>query len=160
MAALSNNDILKRLRYTFNFSDEEMIDIFKQVNVVVTRALVSDWLKAEEAVEFKHIYDNQLAAFLNGFINLKRGKREGAQPPIEQKLDNNLILKKLKIALALKTEDIVAILSLVDLKVSNAEITAFLRNSKQPKYVPFMDQFLRNFLLGLQLKFRDNKPKS
>lgn len=154
MAALSNNDILKRLRFTFDYSDEQMTEIFDQVEVTVTRSLLSDWLKSEEAEDFKKMHDNQLAAFLNGFINLRRGKREGSQPPIEQRLDNNLILKKLKIALELKTEEIVDLFKLTDLQVGKHEITAFLRNPKQPQYRPFMDQFLRNFLLGLQLKHR------
>ena len=154
MAALSNNDILKRLRYTFDYSDEQMISIFDQADVTVTRSLLSDWLKPEEEADHKKMHDNQLAAFLNGFINLKRGKREGTQPPIEQKLDNNLILKKLKIALSLKTEDIVDLFQSVDLKVGKHEVTAFLRNPKQAQYRIFMDQFLRNFLLALQQKHR------
>ncbi|GAB3332137.1 DUF1456 family protein [Marivirga atlantica] len=154
MAALSNNDILRRLRYTFDFSDEQMIDIYEQADVKVTRSLISDWLKPETDADYKEMHDNQLAAFLNGFINLKRGKKEGVQPPIEKTLNNNLILKKLKIALTLKTEDIVELFELTDLKVSNTEITAFLRNPKQPQYRPFMDQFLRNFMLGLQIKHR------
>jgi len=154
MAELSNNDIIRRLRYTFDFSDQQMIDIFQQADVKTTRSLISDWLKPETDSAYKIVHDNQLAAFLNGLINLKRGKREGTQPPIEQKLDNNLILKKLKIALSLTSEDIVELFKSVDLKVSNSEVTAFLRNPKQPKYMPFMDQFLRNFMLGLQKKYR------
>jgi uncharacterized protein YehS (DUF1456 family) len=105
------------------------------------------------------MHDNQLAAFLNGLINLKRGKREGSQPPIEQRIDNNLILKKIKIALELKTEEIVDLFKLTDLQVGKHEITAFLRNPKQPQYRPFMDQFLRNFLLALQIQHRGEIKK-
>ena len=63
-------------------------------------------------MEFKEIYDDQLATFLNGLINEKRGKKEGEQPKPEKILDNNNILRKLKIALKLKTEDITELFKL------------------------------------------------
>lgn len=151
---MTNNDILKRLRYTFDFSDDEMISIFSQADYTVTRSLVTDWLKAEEHEDYKDIHDDQLAIFLNGLINKNRGKKEGAQPIAEKVLENNEILKKLKIALSLKTEDIVEIFKLAEKPISPHEVTAFLRNPKQNQYRPFQEQYLRNFLNGLQLKYR------
>lgn len=151
---MTNNDVLRRIRFIFDFSDAEMIAIFEAAEQRVTRSLVTDWLKKEEDTDFKLISDKQLATFLNGLINKNRGKKEGEQPQPEKKLDNNLILKKLKIALNLKTEDIVSIFDLADMRVSAHEVSAFLRNPKQNQYRPFMDQFLRNFLIGLQIKHR------
>jgi len=85
---------------------------------------------------------------------LKRGKREGEQPAAESTMTNNLVLKKLKIALALKTEDLISIFKQADLEVSKNEISAFMRNPKQSQYRQLLDQYLRNFLMGLQLKYR------
>ncbi|RUA34400.1 MAG: DUF1456 domain-containing protein [Bacteroidetes bacterium] len=154
---MTNNDIIKRIRYIFDYSDEQMMAIFESADYKVTRSLVTDWLKNEDHDEFKEIYDDQLAIFLNGLINEKRGKREGEQPKPEKILDNNTILKKLKIALKLKTEDITELFKLAGKPISRHEVTAFLRNPKQSQYRPFLDQYLRNFLNGLQIKFRDNK---
>jgi uncharacterized protein YehS (DUF1456 family) len=154
---MTNNDILKRIRYTFDYSDEQMMGIFDSADYKVTRSLVTDWLKNDDHEEFKEIYDDQLATFLNGLINEKRGKKEGEQPKPEKILDNNNILRKLKIALKLKTEDITELFKLAGKPISQHEVTAFLRNPKQPQYRPFLDQYLRNFLNGLQIKFRDNK---
>lgn len=154
---MTNNDILKRIRYIFDYSDEQMIAIFASADYNVTRSLVTDWLKNEDHQEFKEIYDDQLAIFLNGLINDKRGKKEGEQPKPEKILDNNTILKKLKIALKLKTEDITEAFHLAGKPVSPHEVTAFLRNPKQSQYRPFLDQYLRNFLNGLQIKIRDKK---
>ncbi|HET8859697.1 DUF1456 family protein [Marivirga sp.] len=154
---MTNNDIFKRIRYIFDYSDDQMIAIFAAADYKVTRSLVTDWLKNEDHQEFKEIYDNQLATFLNGLINEKRGKKEGPQPEPEKILENNVILKKLKIALNLKTEDITEAFKLADKPVSPHEITAFLRNPKQSQYRPFLDQYLRNFLNGLQIKYRGNK---
>ncbi|ADR21144.1 hypothetical protein MATR_12270 [Marivirga tractuosa] len=154
---MTNNDIIKRIRYTFNYSDDQMIAIFASADYKVTRSLITDWLKNDEHAEFKEIHDDQLAIFLNGLINEKRGKREGEQPKPEKILDNNTILKKLKIALKLKTEDITELFKLAGKPISPHEVTAFLRNPKQSQYRPFLDQYLRNFLNGLQIKFRDHK---
>ncbi len=64
-------------------------------------------------------------------------------------LTNNDILKKIRVALKLRDDDIVRILGLVDFKISKSELGAFFRNEKHPKYMPLQDQILRNFLNGL-----------
>lgn len=153
-----NNDILRRLRYTFDFNDTKMIALFALGEGEVTRAEISDWLKKEEDPEFKPLHDKQLAIFLNGFINDKRGKKEGEQPKPEKTLNNNIILRKLKIALNLKDEDMLEILSLAGLPVSRHELSAFFRKPDQDQYRLCKDQMLRNFLQGLQLKFKPAKP--
>jgi uncharacterized protein YehS (DUF1456 family) len=64
-------------------------------------------------------------------------------------LTNNDILKKLRVALKLRNEDIVEIMALVDFKVTVSELGALFRNEDHPKYRNCGDQFLRNFLNGL-----------
>jgi len=155
---MTNNDILRRLRYAFDFNDKKMMKIFALADYEATRQEISAWLKKEDQEGHVGIYDKFLAIFLNGFINLKRGKREGEQPKPEKTLNNNLIFRKLKIALSLTDEDIVEILKLVDLRVSKHEINAFFRKPGQRQYRQCKDQILRNFLHGLQVKHRDDKP--
>ena len=151
---MDNNDILRRIRYTFNFNDSKMIELFALANHKVNRAEISDWLKKEDERTFQELPDNMLAIFLNGLIVDKRGKREGVQPVPEDVLDNNIILKKLKIALDLQTDDIVELFESIDKKISIHEISAFLRNPKQGKYRACNDQYLRNFLSALQTYYR------
>lgn len=153
---MTNNDILRRLRYNFDFSDAQMIGIFKQADLIVTREQVSDWLKKDDDPAYVAITETEFAIFLNGLINEKRGKREGAQPPPETKLTRNIILMKLKIALNLKAEDMLEILSLVDFKISNHELSALFRKPGHKHYRVCQDQLLRNFLHGMQIKYRDN----
>ena len=64
-------------------------------------------------------------------------------------LTNNDILKKIRVALKLRDDDIVEILGLVDFKVSKSELGAFFRNERHPHYMELQDQILRNFLNGL-----------
>ena len=151
---MNNNDVIRRVRYTFDFSDDKMIEIFALADVEVTRAQISEWLKRDDDPDFKGIYDKDLARFLNGFINLKRGKREGPQPKPEKTLNNNLILRKLKIALNLRDDEMVEIFDLVDMRISKHEINAFFRKPTQSQFRFCKDQFLRNFLYGMQKKYR------
>jgi uncharacterized protein YehS (DUF1456 family) len=154
---MNNNDIIRRIRYTFDFNDTKMIEIFGLADHQVTRAQISDWLKKDDDPAYQELLDYQLAIFLNGFINEKRGKKEGAQPVLEKKMNNNIIFRKLKIALNLKDDDILDIFKLVDLRISKHELSSFFRNPNQDKYRPCKDQFLRNFLHGMQMKYHDNK---
>jgi len=64
-------------------------------------------------------------------------------------MSNNDILKKLRVALQLKDDDIINILSLVDFKISKTELSAFFRAEDHPNYVLCGDQMMRNFLNAL-----------
>lgn len=83
-------------------------------------------------------------------------------PFIRKIMSNNDILKKLRVALQLRDDQIVEILQLVDFKVSKAEIGALFRNEDHPNFKPCGDQILRNFLNGLVIHLRgpkeDKKP--
>jgi len=151
---MKNNDIMRRIRYTFDFSDSKMIELFGLAGHEVTKEQVISWLKKDNDPVYQELYDNQLAIFLNGLINDKRGKKEGVQPKPEKRLNNNIIFRKLKIALNLKDDDILEILELVDIRISKHELSAFFRNPNQNQYRPCKDQFLRNFLHGMQIKYR------
>lgn len=154
---MTNNDILRRIRYTFDFNDSKMISIFALADYPVTRQLVSDWLKKEDDPDYKNCTDVQLATFLNGLIIEKRGKKDGPQPIPEKELTNNIIFRKLKIALNLKDDDVLEILSLADLRISKHELSAFFRRADHKHYRECKDQVLRNFLNGMQLKYRQDK---
>jgi uncharacterized protein YehS (DUF1456 family) len=130
-----------------------MIKIFALADTEVTREEISNWLKKDDDPDYKPLYDKDFAIFLTGFINLKRGKKEGEQAKPEKKLNNNIVFRKLKIALNLKDEDIIEILASVDFKLSKHELSAFFRNPTQNQYRPCKDQILRNFVHGLQVKY-------
>ncbi len=149
---MTNNDILRSLRNTFDYDDTKMISIFAAAEQEVNREQVCNWLKKEDDPQFKALEDVDLAAYLNGLINTNRGKKEGEQQPPEQELTNNLIFKKLKIAMNLKSEDVLSLLNLAGLEISNQELSAFFRSPGHKNYRECKDQVLRNFLNGLNLK--------
>jgi len=152
---MTNNDCLRRIRYILDLSDSQMMDIFAQANQDVTRAEVSAWLKKDDDADFEKCRDVTFATFLNGLIHEKRGKKEGPQPEPEQRLNNNIIFMKLKIAFNLQAEGIVSILALAGLRVSKSELSAFFRRPDHKHFRKCQDQILRNFLKGLQLQYRN-----
>ena len=151
---MTNNDILRRLRYTFDLRDNQIVKICNHVKFEVPIQQVILWLKKEDDPDVVEMKDVELASFLNGFIVEKRGKKDGPLPLAERQLNNNIVFRKIKIALNLKVEDIVELLASIDLRVSKPEITALFRKPSQKQYRPCQNQFLRNFLLGLQKKHR------
>lgn len=134
--------------------------IFGLADYTVSREQLSDWLKKEDDPAYKNCSDTQLAIFLNGFINERRGKKDGPQPVPEKELTNNIIFRKIKIALDLKNEDVLNIMSLANLPISKHELSAFFRRVDHKHYRLCKDQILRNFLAGVQAKYRpDIKEK-
>ena len=151
---MTNNDILRRIRFIFDLSDSQMIATFAKADTQVTREQVSDWLKTDDKPDFKALSDPLLATFLNGFINKKRGKKEGLQPEPEARLNNNIIFRKLKIALDFKEENILQTLQLAGFPLSKHELSALFRRQDHHNYRECQTQILRNFLKGLQISLR------
>lgn len=151
---MTNNDILRRIRYLFDYNDLKMVELFKLADYNVTKVVVSDWLRKSEDPFIIEMTDKELAIFLNGLIIEKRGKKEGPQIEPEKHLSNNIILRKLKIALDLKTDDIIELFATLKIKIGKSEMSAFFRKPDHKSYRPFMDQYLRNFLNALQAKYK------
>lgn len=151
---MHNNDILRRLRYVFDLADTKLVKIISLAGTEVQQEDVTRWLKKDDDPWFKPCSDQLMATFLNGFIVFRRGKKDGPAPVPEKKLNNNIVLRKLKIAMDYKSEDMLAVLALADLPISEHELSAFFRKAGHKHYRECKDQVLRNFLEGLRLKYR------
>jgi uncharacterized protein YehS (DUF1456 family) len=106
--------------------------------------------------------NSTLESFLNGFIIFKRGVQEQnpnqpaktTQPIINNGSVNNVVLKKMKIALALSSEDMLDILNEAGATVSKGELSAVFRKEGHKNYKECGDSYVRNFLKGLAIKYR------
>ena len=152
---MDSNDCLRRLRYILDLNDNRMIKLFAEGGQTVTRSEVSAWLKKDGDEDLEVISDKLFAQFLNGLITYKRGKSTRPSPEPEQRLTNNIIFRKLKIALDLEAEEILGILALADFRISKHELSAFFRKVGNRHYRKCKDQVLRNFLKGLQIQRYD-----
>ena len=151
---MTNNELLGRIRYMFDYRDAEMVAVFAAADHEVTEDQVRGWLAAEEEPTHAPLDDTELASFLNGLINHRRGKRPGPQPTPEARLTNNLVATKLKIALSLRGEDMIRILNSAGFDLSNHELSAFFRQPGHKHHRKMNDQVLRYFLRGLQMEYR------
>ncbi len=164
---MENNDILIRLRYALEIKNKQMAEIFKLGGVEVTVPEVIKILTKSDEDEVENddqikCNNSMLDSFLNGLIIFKRGKQEPkpgqhetAEPAITKSANvNNLLLKKVKIALALTTEDMLDIFAKADLRVTKGELGALLRKEGHKNYRECGDNFARNFLKGLTVRYR------
>ena len=154
---MNNNDILRRVRYALDISNPSMMDIFKLSGCTLEIPTLLKLLKKEDEDEFISCSNPLLSFFLDGLIIHRRGKRESAdarQPKPDPSLNNNAILKKLRIALDLKEDDMLAIMKLTGVIISKSELSALFRNKEHKHYKECGDQFLRNFLNGLTARNR------
>lgn len=152
---MNHNDVLRRIRYIFDYDDSQMMEVFAHADHAVSREQVSAWLKQDEDAEMVKIRDREMAIFLNGLINLHRGRRDGPQAEPENRLTNNMVLMKLRIAMNLQSDDVQALLAETGLKFSKHEISALFRKPGHKHYRECEDQLLRNVLKGLQTRLRN-----
>ncbi|MFD1928339.1 DUF1456 family protein [Sporosarcina siberiensis] len=174
---MNNNDRLVRLRYALDIKDAEMVEIFKLGGMELTKQEVQKMLSKskgnaatdpEENENQVNEYETSLEnssfeSFLNGFIVFKRGEQEskpGASPnqflmTKDNRNVNNVLLKKLKIALSLTSEDMLDILIDAGVTISKSELSAVLRKEGQRNYKECGDRYARNFLKGLALRYRE-----
>ncbi|TMM43110.1 DUF1456 family protein [Colwellia ponticola] len=145
-----NNDILRRISAIFELNDEKIIATFALTHCEITTAQLADFFKEKNDDAYQAITDVQLAGFLNGLIIAQRGPSDGPVRDNEQVLTNNMIFNKVKIALSLKAEDVIAILELADLSLSKYELSAFFRKVDNKHYRHCSDDVLSAFLKGLK----------
>lgn len=159
---MTNNDLLRRLRYALNLNGEAITDICKLGGYEIRPVDVLKLLKKEEEAGFAVCDDTAMAAFLDGLIISRRGAHEPKPGPVKaqgEALTNNLILRKLRIALELNDEAMLAILAKAGFRLSKSELSAMFRAEGHRNYKPCGDQFLRNFIRGLTLGHRDAQPE-
>lgn len=163
---MNNNDRLIRLRYALEIKNKEMIDIFELGGMNISIEEIQQLLTKTEDDEEKaqmECTNEMLDAFLNGFIIFKRGKQEPKPgqptrpaPVLEAHNVNNILLKKLRIALSLTGDDMLDILHEAGTRISKSELGAVLRTEGHRNYKECGDRYARNFLKGLALTYREN----
>jgi uncharacterized protein YehS (DUF1456 family) len=152
-----NNDILRSVRYMLDLSDAKVGEIVRLADpdFRLEAADVPPLLKREDEEGFVECGSAVLARFLDGLIFHLRGKDDSLPPrPIATRVTNNLVLKKLRVAFALKDDDLQQVFRDAGFAVSRSELGAFCRQPGHKNYRACGDQVLRNFLKGLTLRVR------
>lgn len=153
-----NNDVLRSIRYMLDLSDPKVVEIVQLADpdFALDKDQLQGYLKKEDEPGFIASGDDVLLRFLDGLVLYYRG-RDDSQParPLEPRVSNNLVLKKLRVAFELKDVDMHAIFDDAGFPVSKPELSALFRQPGHKNYRPCGDQMLRNFLKGLTLRMRE-----
>lgn len=158
-----HNDVLRRLRYALRLDDEATISIFKLVQYDMDADYLRSIMKKETETGFTPCRDKILSLFLDGLIIKQRGKQEGKEPTIlkaGERISNNDILRKIRIAMTYKDDDIISILQMAGYRISKGELSALFRRTDHRNYTECGDQLLRNFLQGMVKKLRPDSKKT
>lgn len=149
---MTNNDTLRRLRYALNIDDAKVAEIITLTGRATTPDEVVTWLKREDEKGYTGLPHDLLCRFLDGLIIEKRGPHpSGTVPEPLDFLPNNEILKKLRIALNLKEDDVLAVFKKADFVVTKAELGSFFRKEGHRNYRKCPEQVLRKFIHGLSI---------
>ncbi|MEA3465992.1 MAG: DUF1456 family protein [Thermodesulfobacteriota bacterium] len=154
---MTNNDILRRFRYAVDLSDAAVLEIFSLVDVAITPQQLTNFFRREGELDYQELSPEMMYYFLDGLILFTRGKKEekpGNTPKQQMSLNNNLILKKIRIALELREDDMLELFDKAQFTISRSELSALFRKKGHKNYKDCGDQLLRNFLKGLTLHNR------
>lgn len=152
-----NNDVLRSIRYMLDLSDQKIVEIVQLADPAfpLDKAQVPAYLKKEDEDGFVECSDRVLAHFLDGLVFYFRGRDDRLPPrPVEQRVTNNVVLKKLRVAFQLKDVDMHQIFEDAGFPVSKPELSALFRQPEHKNFRLCGDQLLRNFLKGLTLRLR------
>lgn len=152
-----NNDVLRSVRYMLDLSDARVAEIVQLADpdFAIDKEQVTGYLKKDDDPDFVACSDRVLAHFLDGLIVLNRGRDERLPArPVEERISNNIVLKKLRVAFMLKDVDMHQIFQDAGFPLSKPELSALFRQPDHKNYRPCGDQILRNFLKGLTMRLR------
>ncbi len=147
---IDTNEILYRIQQTLQISTEDMIQAYKLENYKINKNHLENLLKRRTDKEFILCSYEELGIFLDGLISLKRGvSPKKAIDNREIELTNNLILKKLRIALELKEAEIEIIFALADINLTKQQLASLFRKESHKNFKPCSTKLLMGFIEGL-----------
>ena len=152
-----NNDVLRSIRYMLDLSDGKIVEIARLAgaDLALEKEEVHAFLRKEDEEGYAECSDSVLAHFLDGLVVHLRGRDESRPPrPVERRVTNNVVLKKLRVAFELKDVDMHAAFEDAGFPVSKPELSALFRLPGHKNYRACGDQMLRNFLKGLTRRVR------
>ena len=158
---MTHNDLLRSLRYALKLNGESIAGLCSLSGLNISPHEVLKLLKKEEEPGFVICDDLVMRSFLDGLIISRRGLRDDhddAGVEVATPLDNNLILKKIRIALELNEGAMLSILKKAGVNLSKSELSAMFRAQGHKNYKKCGDQFLRNFVRGLTLLLPQHIP--
>jgi uncharacterized protein YehS (DUF1456 family) len=147
---ITTNDILYRIKKALHLTNEEILKAYGLEEYEMTPEHLESLLKRRQDKGFEQCSYEELGVFLDGVVTLKRGPAPQKRTDDEAvELTNNLILKKLRIALNLKEHELQMLFALVDVELSKQQLSSLFRKESHKNFKPCSDELLDAFLEGL-----------
>ncbi len=142
--------VITALKDALNLSRPQILSLYNLVSYPMSKERLDGILKNPSNKRSITATYEELGLFLDALILHKRKESPNSTDSDEEiELTNNLILKKIRVALNLKEYEIAIIFELVDFKISKSKIKNLFRSPKHPKYIECDDKTLLAFLEGL-----------
>src|SRR3970040_1547586 len=158
-----NNDVLRSIRYMLDLSDNMVVETIKLADpgFPIDKEDVQAFLKKEDDEGYVECANAVLSHFRDVLIVHYRGRDESLPPrPVEKRVTNNVVLKKLRVAFELKDVDMHQCFEDAGFPVSKPELSALFRQPDHKNFRPCGDQLLGNSLKGLTLRVRGAYPSA
>lgn len=146
------NEILFRIYKALNLTIDDMLKAYGHADYEMDEEHLKSLLVRRQEKEFKICSYEELGVFLDGLVTLKRGaSKSGASDNEAVGLTNNLILKKLRIALELKDAQTGEIFGLGGVELTKQQLSSLFRNENHKNYKALPDELLMVFFDGLDI---------
>ena len=146
---ISTNEILYRIQKALKLTPEEMMKTYNLESYEIEYSHIEALLKRRHDKDFMLCSYEELGIFLDGLVTLKRGPSPKKNSDETVELTNNLILKKLRIALELKEAQTEIIFGLAEVELSKQQMASLFRKEGHKNFKMCSDELLMTFLDGL-----------
>ena len=146
---ISTNEVIYRIHKALHLSLDEMIEAYTLEEYKMEASHLEALLKRRQDDGFMLCSYEELGVFLDGLVTLKRGPSPKKKSEEAVELTNNLILKKLRIALELKESETEIIFGLADVELSKQQLASLFRKEGHKNFKACSDELLMAFLEGL-----------
>ena len=146
---ISTNEILYRIQKALNLTNAEILEAYKLETYDMDPSHLESLLKRRHDDAFMLCSYEELGIFLDGLVTLKRGPSPKKKTDEAVELTNNLILKKLRIALELKEAQTEIIFGLAEIELSKQQMASLFRKEGHKNFKMCSDELLMSFLEGL-----------
>ncbi|MBU1669444.1 DUF1456 family protein [bacterium] len=150
------NDILYKIKTALSLDNERMLKAYTLADYTMSKERLESILKRHQDKGYVKADYEELGVFLDGLVLLKRGPSSQVKDDVEVlELSNNLILKKLRVALELKEPELVIIFALADVELSKRQVGSLFRKEDNKNFKACSDELLMAFLEGLDEFYYD-----
>jgi len=152
------NDILYKIKKALSLENSQLIEAYKLADYEMKEERLEAILKRRLDKGYEEATYEELGVFLDGLVLLKRGPSDKVADENEAvALTNNLILKKIRVAMNLKEPELVILFALAEVELTKRQIGSLFRKEGGKNFKVCSDELLEAFLEGLDEFYYDGE---